>query len=322
MKVLDIPSSGSVNWRTASRNRNGQYIRNRSIPVQPRSTAQLAIRGYLIDAAQFWRTLSDGDRLGWKTYGSLHPKTDSLGQSNAPTGEQVFVGTNAVRALLGQEFVKTAPGLIDFSSFSEGIITSEDNTVVISDYTTPTGGSIMVYAAKPTSPGRSFFGAPLFLLATAIDATAPLDITAQLIGRWGTPADGSKIQITQTPVIGGIKGADEVSEIVFNAGVQVAKPIVTTDFTLSPSTASILFSVTTASIPDGVTQFQFQYHKTGETAWVTTTPTAGTVVGDYHTGIMADALADGSYDVQMRWAVGTIYGLPGAWSETLPVVVT
>lgn len=322
MKVLDIPSSGSVNWRTASRNRNGQYIRNRSIPVQPRSTAQLAVRGYLIDAAQAWRMLSSDDRLAWKTFGSLHPKTDALGQSNAPTGEQAYVGVNAVRLLLGQTFLSTPPAEPDFSAFAEGTLSSVDGTVLVTGFACPVGGQVMVYASKPASPGRAFFGPALFLQASTVDQITPMDITAQLTARWGTPPDGSIVQIIQVPVVNGIKGAPEASQIQINAGLQAPAPIVTTNFTVTGGSAVINYTIVKATLLEGVTHWQFQYKKTGESNWVTTLPMIGTDDDGTYSGTLADSLKSGSYDVQIRWYSGTIYGLPGVWSATATATVS
>lgn len=318
MKVLDIPSSGSVNWRTASRNRNGQYIRNRSIPVQPRSSAQLAMRGFMTLASQSWKELLGDHQTAWKTFGSLHPRTDSLGQSNGLTGQQAFVSVAATNQLLGDAIPTGAPPQDpDFSAFREGTIDSTDGVTTITGYTPPQGGRVMIWASKPASTGRRFFGAPLYLQSSDVDATADIDITTQLALRWGTPPNGSVIQITQIPVTNGITGSKQVTQFTFNAGLQLPQPVLSTNFTITAGTGDINFTVVIMAVPLGVTHWQFEWKLTTDSVWQTTEPLIGSSSPPNYTGVVANSLASGSYSARMRWFSGTVYGLPGVWSDAV-----
>jgi hypothetical protein len=218
MKVLDIPSSGSVNWRTASRNRNGQYIRNRSIPVQPRSTAQRAIRGFLALCSQVWKSVTANDQAAWKTWADGHKRTDSLGQSQAMTGSQAFCSINSFRLLLGLTIVQTPPADPDFSAFVEGVVTSTDGDVLVSTYTRPATGQIAFYVAEPRGAGVKFFGQGLYITTTAGSASTAIDLAPAIAARWGSLPDGCVIQVEQVPWVNGIKGASQIQQVTFAAG--------------------------------------------------------------------------------------------------------
>jgi hypothetical protein len=323
MKVLDVPSSGSVNWRTASRNRNGQYIRNRSIPVQPRSTAQRAIRGFLVLASQSWKALGADDQMAWKTFGSLHPRTDSLGQSNAPTGEQAFVGISCTSQLLGDGLIfGPPPAEPDMSGFVEGILDSSGATFTISGQVCPAGGRIMIWATKPTTTGRHFFGAPTYLQSTAIDQTTPIDISVQLAARWGTVPAGSVVQITQIPVVNGITGSPATSQIVIGSGTQMAAPVIAANFTLTGNAGSITYTVINAAVPELVTSYQFQVSLLTPVAYTERPPVIVNPADDPQAGTVKGSLAPTHYLVQMRWYGGSASGLPSAWSTSEDITVT
>src|SRR6187455_3387360 len=113
MKMLDVPQSGSIAGQTSSRNRFGQYRRTRAVPVNVNSPAQTVVRGYLIEASQAWRNLTDAQRDSWNSYALDHPRVDSLGQTITLTGHQIFVSTAIMMRSSELEFdPTTVPGNI------------------------------------------------------------------------------------------------------------------------------------------------------------------------------------------------------------------
>lgn len=101
MKVLMPPQSGSQAGTTASRNRFGQYLRTRAMPVQPRTPTQTYRRSFLTNASSGWRALTDAQRNAWNVYASQLQRTDSLGQSYTPTGAELFVAAVGASLDLG-----------------------------------------------------------------------------------------------------------------------------------------------------------------------------------------------------------------------------
>ena len=66
MKILDIPRSGSYAGITSSRNRFGQYVRNRRAPVQPIGTGRRAfIRSAFGNASTSWAGLTAEEQEAW-----------------------------------------------------------------------------------------------------------------------------------------------------------------------------------------------------------------------------------------------------------------
>lgn len=213
MKILDVPQSGSINYRTASRNRNGQYLRARAIPVQPRTTAQLAVRGYLSLNSQEFGSLTKVQQAAWATYASLHPRTDSLGQANIMTGAQAYGSVNNLLRLQGVTTVQTPPAQPDFSAFVAGALTSTALSITVTGYVRPSTGQIAIYCTRPCGNGRNFFGAPTFIQMTSGAGSTPLSLGAAVASRFGTLAAGMVIQLTQRPIVNGILGAPQVAAL-------------------------------------------------------------------------------------------------------------
>lgn len=68
---LSLHARGTVaDTLTASFWRGISYMRERIIPHNPKSAAQVAIRGVLSDGVSKWRfgTISESDKLKWNTY--------------------------------------------------------------------------------------------------------------------------------------------------------------------------------------------------------------------------------------------------------------
>src|SRR5437016_5052210 len=111
MKILDVPRSGSYAGLTSSRNRNGQYVRTRATPVNPRSTAQVSTRTRQTVNAAAWRGLTAGQRAGWSDLGLSMTRTDALGQSYNLTGFQAYCSVNNILAAAGSTLIADAPVL-------------------------------------------------------------------------------------------------------------------------------------------------------------------------------------------------------------------
>ena len=65
MKVLDIPKSGKRGNTVWQRNRYGQYGYPAFIPYNPRTTAQVAVRGTFGAVSARWRELTEEQRILW-----------------------------------------------------------------------------------------------------------------------------------------------------------------------------------------------------------------------------------------------------------------
>src|SRR5687767_3795253 len=109
MKILDIPRSGSYQGLTSSRNRFGQYVRTRAIPVNPSSSFQAAVRGRMSTNAVSWKLLTAVQKEGWVGLGAQIQRTDSLGQYYDLTGFQAYCLVNNNKLAAGDAVVSDAP---------------------------------------------------------------------------------------------------------------------------------------------------------------------------------------------------------------------
>lgn len=156
--------SGSKGGTTASHNRNGAYFRNRSIPVNPNTPAQTAVRNRVSSLSSTWRSLSQGQRDQWSAVAATLPRVDSLGQTYTQTGLQLFVGYNSTLLLLGDPTV-TDPVPVDSSPNiieATPTVTASDtpgSRLLVVDFGGTVGTSaerVLVYATAPISAGINF----------------------------------------------------------------------------------------------------------------------------------------------------------------------
>jgi len=87
--------SGSIGASTHGHNRFGNYIRQRSIPVQPNSGLQLAQRAVLGTESAAWALLLAAQQRSWAVWAQNNPIVDVLGDKRILTGHMAFVMCNS-----------------------------------------------------------------------------------------------------------------------------------------------------------------------------------------------------------------------------------
>jgi hypothetical protein len=86
--------SGSQAGTTASRNANGAYFRNKSMPTNANSVSQQAARALFSAAAAFWKSLTAAQQASFKDQVINYPYVDSLGQTKTYTPSQLCMTVN------------------------------------------------------------------------------------------------------------------------------------------------------------------------------------------------------------------------------------
>lgn len=205
MKFLGEPKSGSQAGTTASRNRFGQYYRNRRAPVQPRTAAQLAVRDYLTTNSKGWGSLTDAQRAAWSAYASAHPTVDSLGSSITLTGAQTYVGVNSLNQTAGAA-IQAAPPSGAATSTPTATVNVGTAAGLDVEFDNPDAGTVdmIIESSPPLSPGVNFNGD---FRVVAIDNVATgdsTDLTAALLtAKFGTLVAGQKFIFRARSVAGG-----------------------------------------------------------------------------------------------------------------------
>ena len=109
MKVLDIPRSGKRGDRVWQSNRYGQYSYPAFVPFNPRTPAQVAVRGVFGGVSARWRTLSEAQRVVWCAVARRKKSRVRLRQCGPLTGFLYFVKVNGALANRGVAQVDLPP---------------------------------------------------------------------------------------------------------------------------------------------------------------------------------------------------------------------
>lgn len=180
---LIAQASGSVAGNTFSRNRGGQYIRNRATPVNPQTAQQVAVRNAFSQLTVAWgQTLTDTQRAAWDNYAANVPVLNALGDSIFLTGFNMYVRSNTPRLQAGLTRVDSGPTTFDLGTFTPVTVAFkvtggfEEVTFTNGDaWANENDSSMLVYGSRSLSPTINFFKGP-FRLAGTIDGdgtTAP-----------------------------------------------------------------------------------------------------------------------------------------------------
>lgn len=208
MKFLGPPSSGSARGDTFSRNRFGQYCRNRATPVQPRTPSQLNQRARMSTNAAGWRALTDAQRSGWAALGSQISRTDSLGQVYTLNGFEAYCSVNNNKLDAGDSVVSAAPAIVTPGNLATVTVTLTAAAFSIAYTATPLGAGVrlFIFISPQRSAGRSFEGDYRLIAVTAAAAASPANVLAAYTAKFGVPVVGNRIFIKLETYNGGFKG--------------------------------------------------------------------------------------------------------------------
>jgi len=182
--------SGSVNGMTYSRNRFGQYARNRAVPVNPNSTNQVAVRSAFGGAAVIWKTLDQAVRDGWEAYAAGTPEVNAIGDVIYLTGLNMFARYQSLFDRHGEVLTgpPLLPGKATLSNLTANISGNDDDFEVAfsgaQDWNAD-GGFLLVQISRPLNKTINFFKGP-FRNAGKIDGAAtPVSSPQTLTYPWG-----------------------------------------------------------------------------------------------------------------------------------------
>ncbi len=217
MKFLGPPSSGSIAGTTFSRNRFGQYERNRSIPVNPATGAQGAVRARLSANSAAWRALTANQRAGWSDLGLSITRTDSLGQTYTLNGFMTYCSVNNNQVAAGNAVLSDAPALVTPSALLTVTITLTAAAFSIAYTPTPlaTAERAFVFLSPQRSAGRAFEADFRLILVSAAAAASPANVLAAYTAKFGVPVVGNRIFASIQTYLGGfVSGAFVTSAVV------------------------------------------------------------------------------------------------------------
>lgn len=192
--ALMTAASGSLKGITASHNRGGAYFRGRTVPTNPSTTRQTAVRNAMRTSVNAWIALSSTNRTNWATYANNTPVTNPLGAPVTLTGQQMYIRQSVVRIQASTPVVATAPTVFDLGSFTPPTLTLTASSTTLSVAfnasdawaTEGTNSFMAVYTSGPQNPSINFFKGPFQFVGkisgTSSPATLTLPIAAGVTG--------------------------------------------------------------------------------------------------------------------------------------------
>lgn len=193
-------ASGSVGGTVFSRNRGGAYVRNRSVPSNPNTTAQQVARANLAARSQEWQALTAAQREAWTEWARQHPITNALGAQILMSGAQAYSRLNTRINTAGGTLI-TVPPTADPPDALLTIALAADigaGDVDITYTATPLAAAehLWVRSAVVTSPGITYITNLLrFTVVSSAAQASPLDIESAVAAIWGTLQVGQTLHV-------------------------------------------------------------------------------------------------------------------------------
>lgn len=215
--------SGSIGGTTWSHNRFGAYKRNRSIPVNPNTARQVAVRNAVRSIAISWETvLTAVQRTAWETYAAAVSWQNRLGQTVNLTGLNHFIRSNTPRVVSGIARIDAAPTILNLAIAELALAVSASeatqNLTIDGDPLAAWVGEAdawqFAYMGQPKSAGINFFNGP-YRLATAIPGAGPPPFPAVVAAPYTITA-GQRIWL-RTRIARGDGRLSEFAEVNFLA---------------------------------------------------------------------------------------------------------
>lgn len=186
--------SGSIGGTTWSHNRNGAYIRARSVPVNPNTARQVAVRNAVRSIAIAWDIiLTQALRDAWDVYAANVSWTNKFGDAINLTGLNHFIRSNTPRVISGIARVDAAPtdfdlGTAELELTATASEATQDLTIngqdpVEDPWIGIAGAWQFYYMGIPQNGSRKFFGGPYRLL-TAVPGAGPPPFPVVIAGQF------------------------------------------------------------------------------------------------------------------------------------------
>ena len=201
--------SGKIGGSVFARNRFGSYVREHTIPVNPDTSRQDAVRTTFSTLAANWRDLlTEAQRTLWEEWALNSPQKNRLGDVFIPTGMNAYISVNAVRPSIPAGFSATPPAEFGLCNpivpTSSGFTASEGTGLISVDLATSIAGwtddldddMAMFYVSKPVSAATNFIAGPFrFTGQMRGNNGDPFAFPATLTSTY-TLVEGQKIRVT------------------------------------------------------------------------------------------------------------------------------
>ena len=199
--ALLTQASGSVGGITASHNAGGMYLRARTIPTDPNSNAQVAVRTAMSFLAARWTDdLSTVQRNAWAAYAANVAMTNPLGDAINLSGQMHYLRSNVIRKRLGFPVIDAAPVVFNLGEFTAmsfvGSEATQELTITFTDadhWPQTDDAWAVFHQSLPQNPSINFFKGPFQLHGYFEGDTAVPIVTPLILGTRVPVVQGQKL---------------------------------------------------------------------------------------------------------------------------------
>lgn len=175
--------SGALGGSVYSHNRTGAYIRARTVPVNPRSTAQVAVRAAMLAAQARWQALTAGEQGAWESYASAVAWKNKLGDSVKLTGQQHFLRVGSLARYIGlasawdaaptQMRLPAPDETLVLENMAEGADAGSLGFASATEvWKSVADAFLLLFIGREVSPSRRFYGGP-YRYAGKVEGATP-----------------------------------------------------------------------------------------------------------------------------------------------------
>ena len=188
-------TSGSIGGITYSHNQGGLYTRARTIPVDPASSFQLAVRNSVAQLVSRWRqVLTQLQRDAWDVFAVNTPVVNSFGDSVLISGQAWYIKANSARNAVGTTIVNDAPTIFGNASLTTPTVVAsaatETYAVTFTNtdiWATAVGGHLLMYGSRPQNVSINFFKGPYRFAGRVNGAVVPPTSPAAIVSAFPFP---------------------------------------------------------------------------------------------------------------------------------------
>lgn len=177
--------SGKIGGIVASHNAGGAYFRAATIPTNPNTTFQQAVRNAVAQLSAAWvDTLTQAQRDAWDVYGDNVKVTNRIGEQINIGGLAHYVRSNTARlqAAVGRVDdgpttfslpVYGAPGYSSFSAATQNGNVEFTTGSLTDPWANEVGGFMFIYMSRPQNAGINYFRGPYRLTGQIVGDPVP-----------------------------------------------------------------------------------------------------------------------------------------------------
>ena len=191
--------SGSVGGVTFQRNKFGNTMRRKPLPINPSSTAQYLIRQHMITIQAGWQALTDAQRLQWKRFPDFSGQTIRNDRSVRLSGHALYIKYQMMRLMCGLTLLTTIvygvlPAFPVFGKISnEAGLLYVHFTSVVDD----TKYFFLLSLSSPRQPSRHFSPSRLRFMKVTYEDNTFYNLDTPYTAAFGViPSVGDTLHVT------------------------------------------------------------------------------------------------------------------------------